>query len=144
MVFTREKNDTSNQNHKRCFSACEKNDTSNWKPQRCASFVPKFLPFIAACVNTVRQHFQWSILYLVIDLIGQLHRDVIGRLSVKAWCYWLWRLVISNWCISIRLLSQLNSRLLLVKLSVLQSFSRSQFCLISSQRNWPIRSITRV
>ena len=32
MVFTREKNDTSNQ-----------------KPQRCASFAPKFLPFIAAC-----------------------------------------------------------------------------------------------
>ena len=54
-----------------------------------------------------------------------LSRDVIGRLSVKPWCYWLWRLVISNWCVSIRLLSQLNSRLLLVKLSVLQSFSRS-------------------
>ena len=48
---------------------------------------------------------------LVIDLIGQLRRDVIGRLSVKPWCYWLWRLVISNWCISTRLLSQLNSRL---------------------------------
>jgi len=32
MVFTREKNDTSNQ-----------------KPQRCASFAPKFPPFIAAC-----------------------------------------------------------------------------------------------
>ena len=29
-------------------------------------------------------------------------------------------------------MSQLNSRLLLVKLSVLQSFSRSYFCLISS------------
>ena len=62
---------------------------------------------------------------LVIGLIGQLRCDVIGRLSVKPWCYWLWRLVISNWCVSIRLLSQLNSRLLLVKLSVLQSFSRS-------------------
>ena len=49
-------------------------------------------------------------------------------LSVKQWCYWLWRLVISNWCVSIRLLSQLNGRLLLVKLS----FSRSYFCLISS------------
>ena len=34
-------------------------------------------------------------------------------------------LVISNWCVSIRPLSQLNSHLLLVKLSVLQSFSRS-------------------
>ena len=32
MVFTREKNDTSNQ-----------------KPQRCVSFAPKFPPFLAAC-----------------------------------------------------------------------------------------------
>ena len=38
-------------------------------------------------------------------LIGQLRHDVIGRLSVKPWCYWLWRLVISDWCVSIRLLS---------------------------------------
>ena len=67
----------------------------------------------------------WWYYTLVIDLIGQLRHSVIGRLSVKPWCYWLWRLVISNWCISIRLLSQFNSRLLLVKLSVLQSFSRS-------------------
>ena len=35
---------------------------------------------------------------------GRLRGDVIGRLSVKLWCYWLWRLVISNWCVSIRLL----------------------------------------
>ena len=49
MVFTREKNDTSNQNRERCFFTCEKNDTSNQKPQRCVSFAPKFLPFIAAC-----------------------------------------------------------------------------------------------
>ena len=49
MVFTREKNDTSNQNRKRCFFTCEKNDTSNQKPQRCVSFAPKFPPFIAAC-----------------------------------------------------------------------------------------------
>ena len=27
MVFTREKNDTSNQNRERCFFTCEKNDT---------------------------------------------------------------------------------------------------------------------
>ena len=60
-------------------------------------------------------HVSWWYYTLVIDLIGQLRRDVIGRLSsVKPWCYWLWRLVISNWCVSIRLLSQLNSRLLLV------------------------------
>ena len=49
MVFTREKNDTSNQNRERCFFTCEKNDTSNQKPKRCVSFAPKFLPFIAAC-----------------------------------------------------------------------------------------------
>ena len=50
MVFTREKkNDTSNQNGKRCFFTSEKNDTSNQKPERCVSFVPKFPPFIAAC-----------------------------------------------------------------------------------------------
>ena len=30
---------------------------------------------------------------LVIDLIGQLRCDFIGRLSVKPWCHWLWRLV---------------------------------------------------
>ena len=70
-------------------------------------------------------HISWWYYTLVIDLIGQLCHDVIGCLSVKPWCYWLWRLVISDWCVSIRLLSQLNSRLLLVKLSVLQSFSRS-------------------
>ena len=65
-------------------------------------------------------HASWWYYTLVIDLIGQLRRDVIGRLSIKPWFYWLWRLVISNWCVSIRLLSLLNSRLLLVKLSVLQ------------------------
>ena len=67
----------------------------------------------------------WWYYSLVIDLIRQLRRDVIGGLSVKPWCHWLWRIVISSWCVSIRLLSQLNSRILLVKLSVLQSFSRS-------------------
>ena len=49
MVFTREKNDTSNQNSERCFFTCEKNDTSNHKPQKCVSFAPKFASFIAAC-----------------------------------------------------------------------------------------------
>ena len=28
---------------------CEKNDTSNHKPQKCVSFAPKFASFIAAC-----------------------------------------------------------------------------------------------
>ena len=49
MVFTCEKNNTSNQNRERSFFTCEKNDTSNQKPQRCVSFAPKFPPFIAAC-----------------------------------------------------------------------------------------------
>ena len=49
MVFTREKNDTSNQNRERCYFTFEKNDTSNQKPQRCVSFASKFPPFIAAC-----------------------------------------------------------------------------------------------
>ena len=49
MAFTREKNDTSNQNRERCFFTCVKNDTSNQKPQRCVSFAQKFPPFIAAC-----------------------------------------------------------------------------------------------
>ena len=38
-------------------------------------------------------HVSWWYCTLVIDLIGQLRRDVIGRLSVRPWCYWLWRLV---------------------------------------------------
>ena len=44
-------------------------------------------------------HVSWWYYTLVIDLIGQLRGDVIGRRSVKPWCYWLWRLVISNWCV---------------------------------------------
>ena len=43
-------------------------------------------------------HVSWWYQTLVIDLIGQLSRDFIGRLSVKLWCYWLWRLVISLLC----------------------------------------------
>ena len=61
-------------------------------------------------------HVSWWYYTLVIDLIGQIRRDVIGRLWVKPWCYRLWRLVTSNWCVSILLLSQLYSRLLLVKI----------------------------
>ena len=56
MVFTREKNDTSNQNRERCFFKCEKNDTSNQKPQRCVSVAPKFPPFLAACWAPLRTH----------------------------------------------------------------------------------------
>ena len=57
MVFTRQKNDTSNQNRERCFFTCDKNDTSNQKPQRCVSFAPRFPPFIAACSAASREKF---------------------------------------------------------------------------------------
>ena len=33
-----------------------------------------------------------------IELIGQLSHAVIGRLSIKLWCHWLWRLIISLVC----------------------------------------------
>ena len=38
-------------------------------------------------------HVSWWYHTLVSDLIGQLRRDFIGRLSVKPWCHWLWRFV---------------------------------------------------
>ena len=104
-----------------------------------AGWIEQWLTFRHLCGSHLQSQSElyhvmisWWYYTLVIDLIGQLRRDVIGRLSVKPWCHWLWRLVTSNWCVSIRLLSQLNSRIFLVKLSVLQSFSRSYFCLISS------------
>ena len=56
MVFTREKNDTSNQNRERRFFTCEKNNTSNEKPQRCVSFAPKFPLFLAAYWAPLRTH----------------------------------------------------------------------------------------
>ena len=40
-------------------------------------------------------HASWWYYILVIDLIGQLCRDVIGHLSVKPWCYWLWKLTLT-------------------------------------------------
>ena len=49
MFFTRDKNNTSNQNRERCLIKCEKNDTSNQKSQRCESFAPKFPPLIDDC-----------------------------------------------------------------------------------------------
>ena len=39
-------------------------------------------------------HLSWWYYTLVIGLIGQFCRNVIFYLSVKLWCYWLWRLVI--------------------------------------------------
>ena len=53
---------------------------------------------------------------MMLLVIGQLNRDVIGFEDSQC-----------HWCASIRVLSQLNSRLLLVKFSVVQSFSRSLF-----------------
>ena len=46
-------------------------------------------------IQSEKYHVSWRYWTLVIDLIGQLSHDVIGRLSVKLWCYWLWRLVMS-------------------------------------------------
>ena len=48
-------------------------------------------------------HVSWWYLTLLIDLIGQLSCFVIGRRSVKPWCYWLWILLLSHChgCISI-------------------------------------------
>ena len=71
-------------------------------------------------INTLFLTLKLSNLLLLLSFNTRKHNviGVIGRLSVKPRCYWLWRLVISNWCVSIRLLSQLNSRLLLVKLMV--------------------------
>ena len=44
-------------------------------------------------------HVTWWYYTLVIDLFGQLRLEIIGRLSVKPWCHWLWRLVklLSKW-----------------------------------------------
>ena len=52
MVFTREKNDTSNQNRERCFFTCEKNDTSNQKPLRCVRQNFRLLLQLAAPLRT--------------------------------------------------------------------------------------------
>ena len=40
-------------------------------------------------------HVSWCYWTLPIDLISQLSHNVIDRLSVKPWCYWLWGLVMS-------------------------------------------------
>ena len=61
---------------------------------------------------------------LAIDLIGQLSRDVIGRLSVKPSCYWLWRLLNVIGAFQTVFMSQLNSRFLLFRSSVIQSLCR--------------------
>ena len=55
MVLTREKNDTSNQNHERCFFACEKNDTSNQKPQRPGVRISCQIPACSAALHTFNE-----------------------------------------------------------------------------------------
>ena len=57
MVFTREKNDTSNQNGERCFFTCEKNDTSNQKPQRC-EFRAKIPAFSCSLLSAASHTFK--------------------------------------------------------------------------------------
>ena len=56
-------------------------------------------------VMEINYAIRWIVIYPVdsaiqllnnLGLIGQLRRDVIGRRSVKPWCYWPWRLVISE------------------------------------------------
>ena len=72
MLFTRENNDTSNQNRERCFSTCEKNDTFNLKPQRCMSFAPKFLPFLAACWTPLRTHSRRNVFLIEFFLVKKV------------------------------------------------------------------------
>ena len=72
MVFTREKNDTSNQNRERCFFTCEKNDTSNQKPQRCVSFAPKFPPFLVACWAPLRAHSRTKVFLKELSLVKKV------------------------------------------------------------------------
>ena len=73
MAFTREKNNTSNQNRERCFFTCEENDTTNQKPQKSVSFAPKFPPFLAACWTSLRTHLRRKVFrkefFLVLWLI---------------------------------------------------------------------------
>ena len=47
-------------------------------------------------------------------------RHVLGRLSVKPWCYWLWRLVMSLVRFDRSIVTVKYSRLLLVKFSAVQ------------------------
>ena len=72
MVFTREKNDTSNQNRERRFFTCEKNDTSNQKPQRCVSFASKFPPFLAACWAPLRAHSRRKVFFKEFFLVKKV------------------------------------------------------------------------
>ena len=63
----------------------------------------------------------WWYYTLVIDLIGQLRRHVIGRLSVKLWCHWLWRLVklLLKWLLGSNLSQLYLQQLVKIALSTL-------------------------
>ena len=77
--------------------------------------------FKVSCIKSVDGIKLWFL------TCGQLSCDVIGPLSVKLWCYWLWRIlnvIGAFWSVY---LSQFNSHLLLVKLSVFQSICHLLF-----------------
>ena len=67
---------------------------------------------------------------LVIDLIGQLGRGVIGCLSIKPWCYWPAKT--REWCVSMRLVIPITVSLLFLYSSFLGSFSQSIASLLFS------------
>ena len=65
-----------------------------------------------SCITKVDGIKLWLLSFWVAMLL------VIGRLSIEPWCYWLSEDSKCHCCVSIRFLSQFNSRLLLVKLQV--------------------------
>ena len=71
-----------------CLGECSsENDCLGWhwltfrQPERKSSSESSELWIISRCFKS-----------LVVFLIIRRSRDVIGRLSVNPWCYWLWRL----------------------------------------------------
>ena len=50
-----------------------------------------------SCITSVDGFKLWFLTWLVAMFLS-LSRDVFGRLSVKPWCCWLWRLVMSLVC----------------------------------------------
>ena len=67
-----------------------------------------------SCITSVDGIILWLWIWLV-NYVAMLL--VVCQLTLDV--YWLWRLVISNWWVSIRLLSQLKSRLLFRKIVIL-------------------------
>ena len=81
--------------------------------------------------NLCGSHLQLESKWVVSPQLIVLTSSYWSDWSIKPWCYWLWRLVMSlvrfDSCII-----TVKQSLLLVKLSVDQSFSRSQFYLSPS------------